>query len=576
MRTVARSSRLASQLPGLAGSAGSAGRLRWARAAAALALPCVGLFVACGSESEGGGGPDGNEPDSSFRPTDSGAGPQPDGASSSSGGLVPGSCATHFRYVPPSTSVVHIVRVTGEWNGFATSGPELVRQADGAYEGDVVLPQGRIGYKLLVDGAYLLDPQAPFHKFVGGEENSAVDVGDCALPTLSASEATREPAGFHALVQFAAGGSGAPIDDATVSATLRKDFEDAAPIRPSYTDSREGIAFFLEGLSPGKYTLFVNASDTLGNAAKPLRLVFWVEARKFDWQGTVIYMGMNDRVKNGDPGNDAPNVPAADPKAQFYGGDLEGMRQLVASNYLDELGVGAIWLSPFNVNPEGAFASGDPNHPVTGYHGYWPTRAREVDTRLGGAAALRALVKEAHAHGIRVLQDFVLNHVHEQHEYVSTHPDWFRTSCVCGTDGCGWTERRLDCLFTPYLPDVNWSVSELSQQMEQDAAWWVDQFDLDGLRVDAVKHVEDLAVINLSSALRHEFEASGQKLFLTGETAMGWNDCGTPGCIGNEENYGTISRYIGPRGLDGQFDFVLYHAAPLSVFAYENKSLYHA
>jgi hypothetical protein len=41
-----------------------------------------------------------------------------------------------------------------------------------------------------------------------------------------------------------------------------------------------------------------------------------------------------------------------------------------------------------------------------------------------------------------------------------------------------------------------------------------------------------------------------------GETAMGWSDCADP-C--NDENYGTIARYIGPFGLDGQFDFVLYH-----------------
>lgn len=546
---------------------------------AALALPCIGLFGACGTDPDGNGS-ETQDPDSGFGRGDSGQKPDDtDGASSSggsSGTPPPDRCATHFSYKPATTDVVDIVRVTGEWNAFATNGPELVRQADGSYQGDVVLPPGRIGYKLLVNGTYILDPGAPFHKFVGGEENSAVDVSDCELPTLRSDEASRDDGGFHTLVHFSPGRDGSPVDEATVTGTLRKDFEDAAPVAFSYFDDRnDGYTFFLDGLTDGKYTLFVNASDQAGHAAKPLRLVFWVENGAFEWQGTVIYMGMNDRVKNGDPSNDGAQMPSVDPRAQFQGGDLDGMRQLIASGYLDQLGVGAIWLSPFNVNPIGAFA-GSGNHDVTGYHGYWPIRGREVDSRLGGATALRALVKEAHAHGIRVLQDFVLNHVHEQHEYVQAHPDWFRTACVCGTNGCDWTARRLDCLFTPYLPDVNWSVSELSQQMEQDAAWWVDQFDLDGLRVDAVKHVEDLAVINLSSALRGEFEASGQKLFLTGETAMGWNDCGTPGCIGNEENYGTISRYIGPRGLDGQFDFVLYHAASLNTFGFESKSLYHA
>ena len=60
--------------------------------------------------------------------------------------------------------------------------------------------------------------------------------------------------------------------------------------------------------------------------------------------------------------------------------------------------------------------------------------------------------------------------------------------------------------------------------------------------------------MNLSARLRDAFEASGTKFFLTGETAMGWSDCGLA-C--NQDQYGTISRYIGPHGLDGQFDFVL-------------------
>ena len=58
-----------------------------------------------------------------------------------------------------------------------------------------------------------------------------------------------------------------------------------------------------------------------------------------------------------------------------------------------------------------------------------------------------------------------------------------------------------------------------------------------------------------------------------GETAMGWSDCADP-C--NDENYGTISRYIGPFGLDGQFDFVLYHGVSYRTFAYGDKGMLHA
>jgi glycosidase len=59
---------------------------------------------------------------------------------------------------------------------------------------------------------------------------------------------------------------------------------------------------------------------------------------------------------------------------------------------------------------------------------------------------------------------------------------------------------------------------------------------------------------------------------MTGETAMGWSDCGLA-C--NASQYGTISEYIGPHGLDGQFDFVLYYAAPMQAFAFDNKGMIH-
>src|SRR5262249_9176769 len=156
---------------------------------------------------------------------------------------------------------------------------------------------------------------------------------------------------------------------------------------------------------------------------------------------------------------------------------------------------------------------------------------------------------EAHAHGIRILQDFVVNHVHQEHEYVKAHPEWFRTGCVCGQNGCDWTANRLECQFANYLSDVNWTLPEVVAQYSDDAVWWLDEFDLDGFRIDAVKHIEDIAVFNLTARIRQEFEAAGNRIFLTGETAMGWNDCGLS-C--NADQYGTINRYLGPFGLDGQ------------------------
>ncbi|HEX7604789.1 MAG TPA: alpha-amylase family glycosyl hydrolase, partial [Polyangiaceae bacterium] len=483
-----------------------------------------------------------------------------------------GTCTTTFRYVPPSGSLPKTVALAGEWNAFASPGTAMTGpDGNGAWTAQIPLPIGLVGYKLLLDGVYALDPGATFRKYVNGVENSAVQVTDCYLPSLSLTTQSLTKGGYQASVAFVPGWAKTELDAATAKATLRKDFVDA-PAKLTVA-AKNAITIDLSGLADGKYSLFVEGKDRLGRAAAPLRLVFWVEGERFDWRDALMYMAMTDRFKNGDTGNDVTPVANVDVRANFQNGDLEGVRQVIASGALDQLGVRALWLTPFQTNTAQAYPASDGIHQVTGYHGYWPIKAREVDPRLGGEAALKKMVAEAHAHGIRVLMDYVVNHVHEQHEYFTQHPDWFRTGCVCGTNNCDWTVHRLDCLFATYLPDVNWSVPEVSAQYSADAIWWVDTFDLDGLRIDAVKHVEDAAIVNLSANLRGTFEASGTKLFLTGETAMGWSDCGLA-C--NQDQYDTISRYIGPHGLDGQFDFVLYHAVPYRVFDYDEKGFVHA
>jgi glycosidase len=508
--------------------------------------------------------------------------PMPD-AGSTDAGQVPdadegpieidgGPCKTTFRFVPPAGTSVSSVQVTGEWNQFKNPGIPMVGPDEhGAYTAKVELPVGFFGYKLIVDGNWQLDPSARWRKYVSGIENSGVRVTDCKLPILSLGRQKIGSDSYEAHIAYAMGQNQSRIDRTSAKATLRHD--GAAVMIPVTIDANGDIDVQAKGLAPGKYTLLVDAKDRAGRAAKTLRLVFWIEGETFDWRDALIWMGVTDRVKNGDTSNDVPKEPNVDDRANFQNGDLEGMRQLIASGWLDKLGVRAIWLTPFNTNATGSYLSDDGVHLVTSYHGYWPVKARQVDPRLGGDAALEKFVWEAHAHGIRVLMDFVANHVHNQHEYFLQHPEWFRTGCICGTSNCDWTAHRLDCLFASYMPDVDWTNNDASEQFTDDAVWWIERFDLDGLRIDAVKHVEDAAIINLSGKVRQELEASGTKVFLMGETAMGWSDCGL-GC--NKDQYDTISRYIGPMGLDGQFDFVLYHAVPYRSFARDDRGMLHA
>lgn len=495
-----------------------------------------------------------------------------------SGGTGP-LCKAQFEFQASGTP--QNVVIAGEWNGFDLSqATPMTSQGGGKYTATAMLPPGLQAYKLVVDGTWMLDPGQGRRKYVGGTENSAIKVRDCSLPALhvKSSKVTRPAAGqgtYSATLEYE---DGTNANGANTAGYIVKLYENGSikplPAGQVVMDPASGnVTVNLSGLADGKYRLEITPRSNYFKFGEVTHLAFWVEPETFSWKDAVIYMAVVDRYRDGNASNNPSATAGADPRGDWKGGDLQGLRQSIASGLLDQLGVRAIWITPFQTNPVGAYMAADGVHKVTGYHGYWPTKAREVEPRIGGEQALRDLVNEAHKHGIRILQDYVLNHVHENHEYMQSHPDWFRTGCVCGTSNCDWTGHALDCMFASYLPDINHTVPAANAQFVDDAIWWLSEFDIDGLRVDAVKHVEEVSTRNLAAEVREKFEQAGTRYFLMGETAMGWNDCPDP-C--NDENYGTISKYVGPFGLDGQFDFVLYHGVSKPTFAYGNKGMLHA
>lgn len=499
------------------------------------------------------------------------------------GPIVP--CDVEVEFTPAAP--VANPRVAGEWHGFALpsatemSGPSV----SGSYTATLSLEPGLHAYKIVYDDVgsgqetWVFNPDEARRKYVDGTDNSAVKVRDCRRPWLEVEDRSveRPSAGqgtFTATLAYVDAADQTGPDATGYEAELWFEGQSRTLTAAELAVDADGTAHVdVSGLDDGKYRVVLRARTQSGRWAEPHRLIFWVEQEAFSWKDALIYMVVTDRFRDGDAGNNPGATPGADPRGDWYGGDLEGLRLAIADGTLDQLGIRAIWLTPFQTNPDEAYLASDGVHLVTGYHGYWPTKAREVDARLGGEVALRAVIEEAHRHGIRILMDYVVNHVHEDHEYVSAHPEWFRTGCVCGTPGCDWTANALECTFTSYLPDINHSVPEANAKFVEDAVWWLDEFDLDGLRVDAVKHVEEVATRNLAAEVREGFEDGGTRYFLMGETAMGWNDCPDP-C--NDENYGTISKYVGPHGLDGQFDFVLYHGVSYRTFAYGDQGMLHA
>ncbi len=474
-------------------------------------------------------------------------------------------CKTHFELRP--TGNVSSVALAGAWDWTATE--PMTHGGDGAWTLDKELPAGIYAYKFVVvrDGSaqWILDPVNRYRAYDVGIENSGVRVDDCRAPLLKI--VSHETSADGALTKLAVfrGADGSELE--TLRAVRRFEGTETA----IELERKDGaISIGLAGLPAGKHTIVVEAFDKAGQRAERAIVPFWIEGEKYDWRDALIYMVMNDRFRNGNPSNDPPHSIGADAAAEFFGGDLQGVTDAIEDGTMDQLGVTALWLSPFIENTPRFHYDG--THGVTAFHGYWPTNPRGVDPRLGTEADLDALVKAAHRKGIRVLMDYVINHVHEDHAYFAAHPDWFRTGCTCGTPGCDWTEKRLECLFKPYLPDVNWQITAASEQFIDDAMWWLERFDLDGLRVDAVKHVEDLAIFNLSTRIHDRFELGGTEYFLLGETAMGWAG---DSVAANENEYNTISRYVGDRALNGQFDFVLHHATASRVWADDLNGMLH-
>jgi pullulanase-type alpha-1,6-glucosidase len=135
-----------------------------------------------------------------------------------------------------------------------------------------------------------------------------------------------------------------------------------------------------------------------------------------------FYFVMDDRFENGDPSNDTGGIPASegrlvhgfDPtdKGFYHGGDIAGITQRL--EYLDEMGVTSIWMTPSFKNRPVQGSGADVS---AGYHGYWITDFTQIDPHLGTNEELGELIEQAHARGIKVFFDIITNHTADIIDY---------------------------------------------------------------------------------------------------------------------------------------------------------------
>jgi cyclomaltodextrinase len=273
---------------------------------------------------------------------------------------------------------------------------------------------------------------------------------------------------------------------------------------------------------------------------------------KFNWHDGIIYSLMIDRFNDGDKSiNQKVEHDSLSDKANYMGGDLQGVVDKLNSNYFDNLGINTIWISPVYDNPNIAFREyPEPHRWYSGYHGYWPISSTRVEEKFGDMDKLKELIDVAHKHDIKILLDFVSNHVHKDHPYYRNHKDWFgQLDLPDGRKNIRfWDEFRLTTWFEPYLPSYDFLGSEtVLDTITTNAVWWLNETGADGFRHDAVKHVPNEFWRKLTTKIKKEIEIpNNTPVYQVGETFG---------------SYDLISSYVNNGQLSAQFNFNLYDVA---------------
>jgi neopullulanase len=226
----------------------------------------------------------------------------------------------------------------------------------------------------------------------------------------------------------------------------------------------------------------------------------------------LIYLLMPDRFSNGDYSNDKiaglkDQSLNRDSMYHRHGGDLQGVINKL--DYLKDLGVTTVWMTPVLLN----------DMPDRTEHGYAITDHYKVDERIGGAKAYKNLSNELHKRGMKLIQDAIYNHVGIKHFTVEDKPmrDWLhewptftQTSYKEQTifdpyAAASQTKRMVDGWFVTAMPDMNQSNPYVANYLIQNALWSVEEFGVDGWRIDTYTY-NDMPFMNkCNKALTDEY-----------------------------------------------------------------------
>ncbi|UKT64091.1 glycoside hydrolase family 13 protein [Pedobacter mucosus] len=236
-----------------------------------------------------------------------------------------------------------------------------------------------------------------------------------------------------------------------------------------------------------------------------------------------IYLLMPDRFSNGDKNNDVVKgltETALNRDSMYYrhGGDIQGVINRL--NYLKELGVTTVWMTPEVEN----------DMPKASYHGYAVTDHYKIDPRYGTNELYKKYVETVHANGMKVIKDIVHNHIGTGHWFYKDLPmkswlnQWpkytqtsYRDQPVMDPHASATDKKQmLDGWFVPSMPDLNQTNPYVQNYLTQNHIWWIEYAGIDGLRLDTYPYNDAAYMADWAVKIHAEFP----NLSVFGETLV--------------------------------------------------------
>lgn len=270
---------------------------------------------------------------------------------------------------------------------------------------------------------------------------------------------------------------------------------------------------------PGKYEF--EAVSSSGKTKIPFEILPPVKTNLSTiTSNDVIYLVMTDRFADGDAANNL-DIDRKNPRA-WHGGDFRGIIKQIP--YLKELGVTAVWLTPWYDNPDEANNCDKPWCPNTNYHGYHAIDYYGVENHFGTLADLREMIETCQKNGIKVIQDQVANHVGVQHPWSKNAPleNWFSpfsqnsfNNSVLLSPNASQSERDnlVKGWFNELLPDNNHTEPEVARYQIQNALWWIGTTGINGIRQDTIQYMPRKFIRDWSAAIEKQYPG----FYLVGE-----------------------------------------------------------